>query len=252
MRYRTHVAAAGTVLLAAAVLPQLPLSAIALAGSASPAEHDAARQPSGRGAAGPASAREGSVAAADLLAKVKDCARISKGLYRTDDNGAATVPVCGAKGAVFWQADMDIDCDGQVTAHCNSATDRWFQNSTAFSQSDGKPLNSEKLPYVVVPAPGGTWDYTASGINGGGVAAVIHDGRVQYAVVGDTGPAGIIGEASYATAAAMGIPSHPERGGVPSGVTYILFKDSRVSPIEDHAAAVRLGDQLAKKFLRDN
>jgi hypothetical protein len=35
-------------------------------------------------------------------------------------------------------------------------------------------------------------------------------------------------------------------------VTYILFKDARVTAIEDHGEAVRLGDALARKFLREN
>lgn len=42
----------------------------------------------------------------------------------------------------------------------------------------------------------------------------------------------------------------PGSGGAPSGVTYILFKDSRVSPIEDHGAAVRTGRALAEEFVR--
>ncbi|QIQ06330.1 glycoside hydrolase family 75 protein [Streptomyces liangshanensis] len=249
MACRTRVlGAVGTALLAAA-LPAtvLPAEAVSLGPAAGP--------PAGAG--GPGGERrepdqEGSVAAADLLAATAACAPVSKGKYRTDEGAAETVPVCDATGAVFWKADMDIDCDGQVTAHCNTTTDPWFQNQTAFSQSDGKPLNSEKLPFVVVPAPSERWTYTASGIRGGGVVAVVHGGRVQYAVVGDTGPVGIIGEASYAAAGGLGIPPHPQRGGVPSGVTYILFKNSRVSPIENHDEAVRLGDVLAKKFVREN
>ncbi|MFD8417738.1 glycoside hydrolase family 75 protein, partial [Streptomyces sp. NPDC059668] len=75
--------------------------------------------------------------------------------------------------------------------------------------------------------------------------------RVQYAVVGDTGPRRIIGEASYATAKALGIRADPRDGGTPSGVTYIAFKNSMVKPIEDHAAAVAEGERLASRFLRD-
>ncbi len=42
-------------------------------------------------------------------------------------------------------------------------------------------------------------------------------------MVGDTGPDEIIGEASYATAKALGIDPDPETGGTDSGVTYIVF-----------------------------
>ncbi|WP_309141277.1 glycoside hydrolase family 75 protein [Streptomyces composti] len=195
-----------------------------------------------------AAARADGVTAAQLLAKVRDCTRISRGLYRTDQGKAPTVPVCGTTGAVFWKADMDIDCDGRPGTYCNARTDPHFSASTAFAQSDGRPLSSEQLPFIVVPAPSTLWDYRASGVRGGSVAAVIHGDRVQYAVVGDTGPAGIIGEASYATAKGLGIDPHPQRGGVPSGVTYIVFKNSRVSPIEDRAAAEAAGERLARAF----
>ncbi|GAA2923063.1 glycoside hydrolase family 75 protein [Streptomyces mexicanus] len=201
------------------------------------------------GATAPASVREGSVGAAALLAKVKTCRQISAGRYRTDQETSATVPVCGTNSAVFWTADMDIDCDGQRTTHCNEMRDPWFRNDTAFHQSDGKALKAETLPYVVVPSASSIWNYAGAGIKGGGVAAVVHGGKVAYAVVGDTGPTNIIGEASYATAKALGINPDPATGGADSGVTYILFKNSKVSPIESHSAAVTLGEKLARQFV---
>lgn len=180
------------------------------------------------------------------------CDQVSNGLYRTDETSPATVPVCGAHGAVFWTADMDIDCDGRRTAKCNEATDPWFQPDTAFHQSDGEPPRSDALPFVVVPGVSGIWDHSAAGVQGGAVAAVIHDDRLVYAVVGDTGPRRIIGEASYAAAEALGIDPDPATGGTASGVTYILFKDSRVSPIESHEAAVALGERLAREFVQSD
>ncbi|MDF3298735.1 glycoside hydrolase family 75 protein [Streptomyces tropicalis] len=200
----------------------------------------------------PAPAWEGSVSAADLLARTASCRQVSNGAYRTDEGAPATVPVCGANGAVFFRADLDIDCDGQSTVHCNRSSDPWFLGDTAFHQSDGRPPAAESLPYVVVPGPSGIWDHAGAGIRGGGVAAVVHGDRVEYAVVGDTGPTGIIGEASYATAEALGIDPDPVSGGIGSGVTYLLFEDAQVSPIESHEAAVALGERLARQFLADN
>lgn len=237
IRNTAFAAAAGSALLAAAALP-------ATATAHSPyraALHAAASVSDG-----------GSDVAAGLLAKVESCSQISKGKYRSDAGAPASIPVCGMSGAVFFKADMDIDYDGQRTAKCNSRTDPWFRSSTAFQQSDGEQLNSQKLPYVVVPSPGTIWDYRSSGIQGDSVAAVIHEDKVQYAVVGDTGPVGITGEASYATAEALGIDPDPRTGGVASGVTYILFQNSKVSPIESHGEAVRLGESLVAAFLENN
>ena len=228
LRTLTLTAASGAALLAAGVLPA---------------------NASGNA---PASAQEGSVSAAALLAKVTSCSQISNGKYKTDDETSATIPVCGKNGAVFWKADMDVDCDGQRTTNCNEDRDPWFQDDTAFHQSNGKPLKAESLPYVVVPSSSGIWNYAGAGIKGGGVVAVVYNNKVEYAVVGDTGPTTIIGEASYATAKALGIDPDPATGGAESGVTYILFKNSKVSPIESHSAAVSLGDQLAKQFIANN
>lgn len=197
----------------------------------------------------PEPAPPGPVTAADLLAKVRGCSPVSRGRYRTDRGTPKTVPVCGTREAVFWKADMDIDCDGRPGRRCNARTDPSFSSSTAFAQSDGRALSSEKLPYVVVPAPSDLWDYRDDGVRGGSVAAVVYRDKVSYAVVGDTGPTDIIGEASHAAATSLGIDPDPRSGGTPSGVTYIVFKDSRVTPIEDREAAVSQGERLAREFV---
>ncbi|MEU7046080.1 glycoside hydrolase family 75 protein [Streptomyces varsoviensis] len=229
------------------------IAAAATALAVVPAAAQAHNAPSGASAKPAAHGlQEGSVSAAALLAKVNGCKQISKGKYRTDEETSATVPVCEKTGAVYWKADMDVDCDGQVTSKCNKQTDPWFQDDTYYHTSDDKPLNAEKLPYVVVPSVSGIWDYTKSGIKGGGVVAVIYNNQVEYAVVGDTGPDKIIGEASYAAAKGLGIDPDPKTGGAESGVTYILFKNSQASPIESHSDAVRRGDELAKKFVAAN
>ncbi|MFC9843456.1 glycoside hydrolase family 75 protein [Streptomyces sp. NPDC060223] len=200
----------------------------------------------------PAAVREGDVQAADLLAKLRGCAQISNGRYRSDDGARANIPVCGKQGAVFWKADMDIDCDGRPGPRCNSRTDPLFSDATAYQQSDGRQLAAETLPYIVVPGVSSIWNHRDHDVRAGSVAAVIYRDRVQYAVVGDIGPRHIIGEASYATAKALGIRPDPIGGGTDAGVTYLVFKDSRVSPIESHRAAVTLGESLARKFLDEN
>ncbi|HEY1175427.1 MAG TPA: glycoside hydrolase family 75 protein, partial [Phytomonospora sp.] len=114
----------------------------------------------------------------------------------------------------------------------------------------GRPLNAERLPYVVVPAAGSVWNPADDGVRGGSVAAVVYRDRVQYAVVGDVGPRGLIGEASYAAAKGLGINPDPRRGGAASGVTYIVFKNSQAKPIESHTAAVTAGRRLAWRFVQ--
>ena len=68
---------------------------------------------------------------------------------------------------------------------------------------------------------------------------------------GDEGPTSIIGEASYATAQALGIDPDPSTGGTDTGVAYIAFTGSAavVPVIEDHAMTVQLGIAQAKALL---
>ncbi|MEV8316566.1 glycoside hydrolase family 75 protein [Streptomyces sp. NPDC059900] len=196
---------------------------------------------------------EGSVSAAALLAKAAGpCKQVSRGKYRTDDGAAENIPVCAKRGAVLWTADMDIDCDGRPSTACNRRTDPLFQDTTAFQESNGRQLSSEYLPYIVVPGASSRWNHTKHGITGGSVAAVIHRDKVLYAVVGDTGPTDLIGEASYAAAKSLGISPDPRKGGTAAGVTYLVFDGPKASPIENHRAAVTRGDALARQFLSQN
>ena len=197
-------------------------------------------------------AGDGRVRAADLLAAVRDCVPVSRGRYRSDEGAPADIPVCGKGGAVFWKADLDIDCDGRLGLRCNRGADPLFSDTTAYQQPDGRQLDAERLPYVVVPAASHIWDPREHGVGRGTIAAVIHGGRVQYAVVGDIGPEDIVGEASYATARGLGIRPDPRGGGTASGVTYIFFEGSSASPIENSRAAAAEGERLAREFIRRN
>ena len=86
----------------------------------------------------------------------------------------------------------------------------------------------------------------------GAVAAIIYNDQLIYAVFADEGPADIIGEASVATANALGIPSDPVEGGADGPVYYIVFTGAGAvpSPVEDHNAATVLGQQLAGQLLQ--
>jgi len=189
--------------------------------------------------------------AGQLLAKLKTCHPISGARFATDEHGARTIPICGAVGGLFWKADMDIDCDGQVTAHCNLKADRAFQPGTALSPG-GKPLAAEKTPYVVLPQRSTFFDAAKQGIQLGAVAVIVYKGKVAYAVFGDTGPKEIVGEASYRVAKLLGIDPDPSSGGTASGVTYIVFRNTRVVDPRDAAAIVKAGQAAAALFLRKN
>jgi len=179
-----------------------------------------------------------------LLALTSSCNQVSNGLYALNAGDTPTVPICSLTGALFWKADMDIDCDGKQTTQCNSTTDPDYQNQTAAVDSQGNPLDAANLPYVVVPGKSSRFDFGGAGLAKGDVILVLYNNQIEYAVYGDVGPSADIGEASYATAQGLGVNPDPQVGGVDApDVLYVAFPGALVSPIEDHAAAVALGEQ---------
>lgn len=187
--------------------------------------------------------------ASQLLVKTSSCSVVSKGKYKTDEEAGATVNICKSGSAFFWKADMDIDCDGISTSHCNHNTDPWYQGQTSFTTSKGKSFQADLTHYFVIPLPSSRFSYKSAGIKPGNVAAVIYNNKVVYAVFADEGPNDIIGEASYATASALGINPDPKNGGTDSGVTYIVFKGNVPSPVEDNNAITSKGQSAASAWL---
>ena len=192
--------------------------------------------------------------ASQLLAKMKSCTKVSSSPYAMNSGGSATVDVCGLTNAVYWHADLDVDCDGKSSTVCNSSTDPWYQSQTAATDSQGGYLDAAALPYVVVPGVSTRWSYKKSGIAMGSVVAVIYDDKVEFGIVGDVGPTGAIGEASYAMAKRLGIDPNPKTGGIGSGVSYLVFTGTSgvVSKKESHAEATSVGAARAKQFLAEN
>jgi hypothetical protein len=192
--------------------------------------------------------------APSLLALTTSCTVASNSKYAPTSGAPATIDICALNGAYFWKADMDIDCDGQMTSVCNVGADPYYQDQTSFNQSDGHPLIASVLPYVVLPIASSRFSFSTANIKPGAVVAVMYEGKLTFGVFGDEGPSSIIGEASYAMAQSLGIDPNPSTGGVGSGVTYIAFVGSSavVSPIEDHAAATTLGESLSATLLQNN
>ncbi len=191
--------------------------------------------------------------AAELLDRIASCDQVVGGLYAPGSGKPANIAVCGLPRAVFWTADLDVDCDGKVSPQCNLMTDPWFMSQTAATDSNGDPLDAATLPFVVVPGRSTKFDYRAAGLAMGSVVAVVHGDELVYGVLGDVGPTSYIGEASYRMAELLGIDPDPRVGGTEEPVSYIAFtgEDARVEIIEDHDEATSLGIALAGELLAD-
>ena len=201
--------------------------------------------------------------AARLLELTSDanCQRLpGTSLFRTDAGRDRTIPICRLNGAIWWRADADIDCDGGRSSPCTD--DPWYQPETSSKDSTGRFIDSANVPHFVVPMAGSGFTPTDFGIRTGwnarGTAgAILYNGQLLFAPYADAGPRHVVGELSAAAAEVLGIPNHPVSGGIPDGVTYIVFTDdigvsNQVDPIESRDAANTLGEQLAEIVLQTN
>ncbi len=144
--------------------------------------------------------------------------------------------------AVVFTTKMAIDADGAGN-RCQG--DPTCQRQTALQYPGGASLDAAMVPYIVVPLDFGR---AHPDVKLGDYAAVTYGGKTVISIVGDKGPKGVLGEASIATAASLGIPASPNSGGVGGGVTYMILPNSRDAvPPKDGAAMQPHGRELFKQ-----
>jgi hypothetical protein len=99
-------------------------------------------------------------------------------------------------GQLYYESLLDLDSDGSRFA----TQDRTGQQGTSLTHPDGRPLDADAIPYFVMPKRFAD----RCGIRLGDVAAVVHRGHLEFAVLGDYGPSTKLGEGSIALHRALG------------------------------------------------
>jgi hypothetical protein len=182
--------------------------------------------------------------------------------------GMETSRMCKLNGAVYWVSDENIDCDGITTdpTKCPGQginADPSHQNQTSYgidpntggilpSGNTTNSFDSAHQRYVVIPLD------ASNMFAPGTVVAVIYRDHLSFAVFADQGPAGQIGEGSYAQMVENGGPPSPALGGI-SGrvVTYIAFTGSgtvpaKVNDFSSGGSVDTLGTQLVQQLIQNN
>ena len=115
--------------------------------------------------------------------------------HHFDKGGKASFRLPG--GQLYYESLLDLDSDGSRFA----AQDATGQSDTTLHQPDGKPVDSDAVPFFVLP--GG--DFAGQfGIRLGDIAAVIFKDKIEFAVFADRGPRKKLGEGSIALHRSLG------------------------------------------------
>lgn len=106
------------------------------------------------------------------------------------------------------------------------------RRKTALIDANGAGLDPQAIPYIVLPNDFGAAHPT---VGLGDYVAVTYGSKTLYAIVGDKGPPGVIGEGSPVLARALGMNDD----GVGGNVQYLIIPRSRDEEPPSGAAAIQ-------------
>ncbi|NOS75505.1 MAG: hypothetical protein HOP36_13445 [Methyloglobulus sp.] len=197
----------------------------------------------------------------------------------TDKNNVKRVVQFQDKTVLF-EAKAAVDADGSpVSCGSNrSKTDQCETWLTYDSVSSKKYIDSEQVPFVVIPSASPIFDkknslsnvsfMRSTGIGKGDLAVAIYRGNCSFGIVGDLGPYFRLGEMSIASHSELKNPQCIDNEkpckrlvaggggrGIPSSVTYIIFPGTRPKPLTaENIIEVSAKDakESIKKFITEN
>ncbi len=152
--------------------------------------------------------------------------------YHPEDTGLDALQHAGKAGH-WWGIATYTDSLGQEIPYVQDSLDPYpgyYVSTTSLTDAryrewdPRKYVNSEKIPYIVLPARLAQ----ATGTRLGDLAYVYNraNGKSTAAIYADTGPAGKLGEGSIYLAKQLGIDANPRRGGTEENVVYVVFPGS--------------------------
>jgi hypothetical protein len=174
--------------------------------------------------------------------------------------GAKWIKWSQALKVLHISGDMDIDADGSPNALQLDPMYGQLSTSYTFPGERGQRrfLDSEKVPYYVLPGRKESALYKRFGVKLGDIAVISYKDTYCYAIYGDVGPSKKFGEASLLVADQLGFnPYSSVRGkrrvtrGISEGVSYLIFPNSAVKNLTPEDARDKIekaGLQLLKKL----
>ncbi|KAK4330693.1 Endo-chitosanase [Rhodotorula toruloides] len=174
------------------------------------------------------------------------------GGYHTNGKGKSGTRYCGDKKEapkmVWWQSNMDVDCDGSnKKGPCSN--DGSFQGQTAFQDKSGKDIDAH---YVVIDQDK-DFDPTKFGIEPLSVVAVVCGGKLTFGIWADTNAQGDMGEVSvYLAQVCFGTGMNGDAGYDNPDVLYVAFPGEKSETVpsregKDLNEIMTIGQGLVQK-----
>lgn len=148
------------------------------------------------------------------------------------------------KEGVYLRSNFDVDVDGSPRAR---QIDRYGQTQTSWSHKNGKYINAEEVPYIVLPKG----KYQKHGIKLGDYALVRdkQTGKVAAAVFADVGPAKKTGEGSiYLGKEKLGLDITPNKGVSGDRFEYLVFPGTSEGRARNQAELLERISRFEKKM----
>ncbi|GAA6013139.1 hypothetical protein JCM10207_006183 [Rhodosporidiobolus poonsookiae] len=185
------------------------------------------------------------------------------GGYKTNGEGEDGTHYCGDKkespSYIWWESNMDIDCDGAPSATGICVSDGSYQSQTAFTDDSGNPIDASTVQYVVIDQDD-NFDPTSFGVQPLSVVAVVcgKGGKMTFGVWADTNAIGSMGEASVTFGrVCFGEVINGNSGHGPADVLYIAFPGSEADTVpsslgSDEDKLFTLGQKLVAGVFGDS
>jgi hypothetical protein len=160
-------------------------------------------------------------------------------------------------GVIFYDAKMALDADGSQLSKARGGTNL-PETAWHYPTPPGDSVDAEHVPYIVLSEEFVALKYVTLRqgitIQTGDIAAVVYNGKTQYALVADTGPACKIGEGSMklhdelgnkacAVFGPNGICKKASNNGIPKDVMSFIFPHS-AGPISKGLTAANVNQRL--------
>lgn len=173
--------------------------------------------------------------------------------YHKDSRKALDYLANGGKPGNWWALVTDNGRKGNPIVQSGSDPAPGFyismtslQNKTKGIQDPGRYVDSESIPYIVLPPKFSPY------FGLGDLALVINkkNNKQCFAIFADVGPKTKIGEGSIYLAKELGIHGSPKSGGATTGILYILIKNSGKKMVLSKEEIQEIGkSKLAKESI---